>query len=120
MGAVTLSIAAAPAAAVLAAARGAVQAKAAGGGGAGGAFGGRRVGAAPGGQRLAGVCFVRNCLMRGLAASSAAPVFHSEMNSASGSNLATSSEIGYGCASSLPASTRQGVRQPETKARSTL
>jgi hypothetical protein len=37
-----------------------------------------------------------------------------------GSSFASSSEIGNGCAASLPASTRQGVWQLDRKARSTL
>ena len=56
--------------------------------------------------------------MRTLAAASGAPCFHSGMNSHFGSSFETSSEIGNGCASSLPASTRHGVWQLETNARS--
>ena len=41
-------------------------------------------------------------------------------NTLSGSSFATSSLIANGCASSLPASTRHGVRQLDTNARSTL
>ena len=57
------------------------------------------------------MCFARNCLIRTFAASSGAPSFHSVMNSELGSSFAVSSEIGRGCASSLPASTRHGVLQ---------
>src|SRR5262249_38651201 len=67
-----------------------------------------------------GVCLARNSLMRTLAAASGAPCFHSGMNSHFGRSFETSSEIGYGCASSLPASTMHGVWQLETNARSTL
>src|SRR5262249_14963342 len=67
-----------------------------------------------------GVCLDRNCLIPVFAAGTSAPVFHSTMNSAFGMSFATSSEIANGCASSLPASTRHGVRQLDTNARSTL
>ena len=49
----------------------------------------------------------------------ASPVFHSRMSSPFGRSLASSSEIGRGWASSLPASTRHGVVMVETNARST-
>ena len=66
-----------------------------------------------------GVCFDRNSVTRARADVNASPVFHSRMNSHFGSSFASSSEIGSGCASSLPASTRHGVAQVETNARST-
>src|SRR6516165_4466821 len=72
-----------------------------------------------GGYSRGGVCFARNSFMRSRADISAAPVFHSGMNSQFGSSFESSSEIGYGCASSLPANTRHGVRTAETNARST-
>ena len=49
-----------------------------------------------------GVCCLKNASTFGLTASSAAPVFHSTMASLFGRSFAISSEIGYGCASSLP------------------
>ena len=52
-------------------------------------------------------------------APSAEPVFHSATNSQFASSFESSSEIGYGCASSFPAKTMQGVCTLETKARST-
>src|SRR5688572_25823230 len=67
-----------------------------------------------------GVCFARNCRTRGFAASSAAPVFQSGMYSTLGISFAISSDTGRGCASSLPARRRHGVRQLATNARSTL
>jgi polyphosphate kinase len=71
------------------------------------------------GDQRPGVCFDRNSTTRARADASAGPVFHSGMNSHLGSSFASSSEIANGWASSLPASTRQGVRQVEANARST-
>src|SRR5688500_8501531 len=61
--------------------------------------------------RSGGVCFARNCFTAAFAFSSAAPSFHSVMYSELGRSFAVSSEIGRGWASSLPASTKDGVLQ---------
>src|SRR5580704_6488352 len=65
-----------------------------------------------------GVCLARNSLTRAVAAVRAAPLFHSGMNSQFGSSFESSSEIGQGCASSLPASTRHGALTVFTNSRS--
>src|SRR5207244_9010836 len=68
----------------------------------------------------AGVCFARNSLTFAFAAVSAGSVFHSATNSQPEISFATSSEIGPGCASSLPASTRHGALIVFTNSRSAL
>ena len=62
-----------------------------------------------------GACFAKNSLTRAFASVRVGSVFHSGMNSQFGSSFESSSEIGQGCASSLPAKTMHGVRIVFTK-----